>query len=160
MTVITTTCETVILCATVTINCCKTHTHTTVLRPFLRDNTGEPMPEENFWTLWCKGRLTEADTQTICLGDTSSGLTSAHLHYPHIFYGLDALPATQPTASKHCWKTVQEITFEKTCNQVKTGHSRSLKMVLLDRPNHFLVCRNYVSILQHFQNKYVSCCKS
>ena len=39
------------------------HTHTTVLWPFFRDHPGEPVPEENFWkTLWCKGRLTEADT--------------------------------------------------------------------------------------------------
>ena len=35
-----------------------------VLRPFFRDHPGEPVPEENFWTLWCNGRLTEADTQT------------------------------------------------------------------------------------------------
>jgi len=27
-----------------------------------RDHPGELVPEENFWTLWCKGRLTEADT--------------------------------------------------------------------------------------------------
>jgi len=40
------------------------------------------VPEENFWTLWCKGRLTEADTLTIRLGATPSGLTSAHLHHP------------------------------------------------------------------------------
>ena len=40
------------------------------------------MPEENFWTLWCKGRLTEADTPTIRLGATPSGLSSAHLHHP------------------------------------------------------------------------------
>jgi len=33
-------------------------TTTTVLWPFLRDHPGEPAPEENFWTLWCKGRLT------------------------------------------------------------------------------------------------------
>jgi len=33
-----------------------------------RDHPGEPVPEENFWTLWCKGRLTEADTPTIWLG--------------------------------------------------------------------------------------------
>jgi len=39
------------------------------------------VPEENFWTLWCKGRLTEADTQTIRLGATPSGLTSVHLHH-------------------------------------------------------------------------------
>jgi len=38
---------------------------TTVLRPFFCDHLGKPVPEENFWTLWFKGRLTEADTQTI-----------------------------------------------------------------------------------------------
>ena len=27
-----------------------------------RDHPCEPVLEENFWTLWCKGRLTEADT--------------------------------------------------------------------------------------------------
>ena len=60
---------------------------TTVLRPFFRDHPGEPVPEENFWTLWCKGRLTEADTPIIRLGATPSGLTSAHLHHPHFFIG-------------------------------------------------------------------------
>jgi len=37
------------------------HHTTTILRPFLRDHPGEPVPEENFWTLWRKGRLTQAD---------------------------------------------------------------------------------------------------
>jgi len=60
------------------------HHTTTVLRPFFQDNPGEPVPEENFWTLWCKGRSTEADTPTIQLGATPSGLTSAHLHHPAI----------------------------------------------------------------------------
>ena len=32
------------------------------------------------------GRLTEADTLTIRLGATPSGLTSAHLHRPPIFF--------------------------------------------------------------------------
>jgi len=62
------------------------------------------VPEENFWTLWCKGRLTEADTETIWLGATPSGLTSAHLHHPTIppfFNRPDALPAAQSTVSKH-----------------------------------------------------------
>jgi len=46
--------------------CCTTPYHTTtILRPFFQDHPGEPVPEENFWTLWCKGRLTEADTLTI-----------------------------------------------------------------------------------------------
>ena len=57
------------------------HNRFTVL---FRDHPGEPVPEENFWTLWCKGRLTEADTQTIQLGATPSRLTSAHLHHPAI----------------------------------------------------------------------------
>jgi len=42
----------------------------------------EPVPEENFWILWCKERLTEADTLTIRQGATPSELTSAHLHHP------------------------------------------------------------------------------
>jgi len=59
-----------------------TTTTTTILRPFFRDHPGEPVPEENFWNLQCKGRLTEADTPTIRLGATPAGLTSAHLHHP------------------------------------------------------------------------------
>ena len=58
------------------------HHTTTVLRPLFRDHPCELVPEENFWTLRCKGRLTEADTLTIRLGATPSGLTSAHLHHP------------------------------------------------------------------------------
>jgi len=57
-------------------------TTTTSLGPFFRDHPGEPVPEQNFWTLWCKERLTEADTQTIRKGATPSGLSSAHLHHP------------------------------------------------------------------------------
>jgi len=38
----------------------QTHRHTTILRPFFRNHPGEPVPEEDIWSLWCKGRLTEA----------------------------------------------------------------------------------------------------
>jgi len=72
-----------------------------------RDHQGEPVPEENFKTLWCKGRLTEAETQTIRLSATPSGLTSAHLHHPP-FYRPDALPAAQPTATKH-WRQLAHL---------------------------------------------------
>jgi len=65
---------------TVLIHLCTSNT--TILRPFFRDHPGEPMLEQNFWTLWCKGRLTEADTTNIRLDTTPSGLTSAHLHNP------------------------------------------------------------------------------
>jgi len=78
------------------------HHTTTVLRPFFRDHPGELVPEENFWTLWCKGRLTEADS------DHPARRHSIRINqYPPppspIFYGLDALPAAQPTVSKH-WR--------------------------------------------------------
>jgi len=63
-----------------------TTTTTTILRPLSRDHPGESVPEENFWTWRCKGRPTEADTKTIRLGATPSGLTSAHLHHPPLFF--------------------------------------------------------------------------
>jgi len=65
-----------------------------------RDHLGELVPEEDFWTLWCKGRLTEADTPTIQVGSTPSGLTSAHLHYPPFFTGqMPFLPSNQQCQS-------------------------------------------------------------
>jgi len=76
-----------------------THTHTTIVQPFFQYHPGELVPEEDFWTSWCTGRLTEADTLTIRLGATPSRPTSAHLHHPPIYYRLDALPAAQPTVS-------------------------------------------------------------
>ena len=72
---------------------------TTALWPFFRGLPGEPVPEENFWTLWCKGRLTEADSPTIRLGATPSGLTSAHLHHPHFLQA--GCPSCCPTNSVH-----------------------------------------------------------
>jgi len=38
----------------------RTHTQNRFTALF-RDHPGEPEPEENFWTLWCKGKLTQAD---------------------------------------------------------------------------------------------------
>jgi len=58
---------------------------TTILWPFFWDHPGEPVPEENFWTFWRKGRLTEANTPTIWLGATPSRLASAYLHHPRHF---------------------------------------------------------------------------
>jgi len=74
-------------------------TTTTILRPFFRDHQGEPVPEENFWTLWCKGRLTEADTLTIRQSATPSGLTSAHLHQPPHIFLQTGYPSCCPTNS-------------------------------------------------------------
>ena len=77
-----------------------TTTTTTVLRPFFRDHPGEPVPEENFWTVWCKGRLTEADTATIRLGATPSGLTLPTSTILPFFTGqLPFLPPNQQCQS-------------------------------------------------------------
>ena len=87
-------------------NLALTNTHSyhtkTVLEPFFWDHPGEPVPEEHFWTLWCKRRLTEADTPTIWLGATPSGLTSVHLHHPpHFFTGrMPFLPPNRVKALK------------------------------------------------------------
>jgi len=52
--------------------------------------------QKNFWTLWCKGRLTEADTLTIRLGATPSGLTSAYLHHPPPVFFYRPVPFLLP----------------------------------------------------------------
>jgi len=77
------------------------HHTTTVLRPFFLDHPGEPVPAENFWSLWYKGRLTETDTSTILLGATPSGLTSTHLlRPPKLFTGqMPFLPLNQQCQS-------------------------------------------------------------
>ena len=73
---------------------------TSVLWLFFWDNPGEPVPEQNFWTLWYKGRITEADTPTIQMGTTPSGQSSAHLHHPPYFTGrMPFLPPNQQCQS-------------------------------------------------------------
>ena len=91
------------------------HTAPTILRSFFRDHPGEPVAEENFWTLWRKGRLTEADTLTIRLGATPSGLTSAHLHHPPIFFTcrMPFLPPNQQHQSTE--GSVMYSASQKTC---------------------------------------------
>jgi len=93
------------------------HHTTTILRPFFRDQPGEPVPKENFWTLWCKERLTEADTLAIRLGTTPSRLTSAYLHHrPHLFYRPDAFPdAHCPTNSIKALKATSTLGLGRRC---------------------------------------------
>ena len=83
------------------------HHTTTVLWPFIWDHPGEPVSEENFWTLWCNTRLTEADTPTIQLGVTPSGLSSAHLHHPPHFL-QPRCPSCRPTNSVKALKATNK----------------------------------------------------
>jgi len=78
------------------------HTYDNRFTALFRDHPNEPVSEEKFWTLWCKGGLTEADTPTIRLGMTPSGLTSAHLYHPP-FLQAGCLFCAQPIVSKH-WR--------------------------------------------------------
>ena len=79
------------------------HHTTTVLRPFFLDHPGEPVPKENSWTLWYKGKLTQAGTLTIRLGATPSGLTSAYPHHPICFLRARC-PSCCPTNSDKALK--------------------------------------------------------
>ena len=74
------TCINIVKCrSTVTSRSCAVSTVAMEDSLFFRDHPSELVPEENFWTLWYKGRFTEADIPTIRLGATPSVLTSAHL---------------------------------------------------------------------------------
>jgi len=88
-----------LLCESVCVSVSGHHNHFTALFP---GPLGWAGARREFWILWCKGRSTEADIPTIRLGAIPSGLTNAHLHHLRIFYRPDALPAAQPTVSKHC----------------------------------------------------------
>jgi len=49
-----------------------------------------------------KGKIMEAEVPTVRVGAAPTGLTAPHPHKPpKVSYRPDALPATQPTASKH-----------------------------------------------------------
>jgi len=49
-----------------------------------------------------QGRIIEAEAPTVRVAATSTGLTAPPPHNPSkVFYRPDALPAAQPTASKH-----------------------------------------------------------
>jgi len=110
----------------------KNHTtHRNRFTAFFRDHPSEPVPEENFWTLWCKGRFTEADTQTTQLGATPSRLTSAHHHHPSFF--TDRMPFLLP--NQQCQSTVRQkkIARKKVYNVCicYAGQPQSLKSLSL-----------------------------
>ena len=112
--------------------------------PFFRTTWVSRCRKINFWTLWCKGRLTEADTPTIRLGATPSGLRSAHIHHP-IFYRPDAPPAAQPTVSKHWRQTtfiLQGINTppETNCHNSKQGNVHDHLLFRYPWHKHWQVC--------------------
>jgi len=78
-------------------NMVNTRTHT---QPFYGPFPGPPgwaSARRELLDFMVQGRLTEADTLTIRLGATPSGLTSAHFHHPPIFFAgrMPFLPSNQ-----------------------------------------------------------------
>jgi len=91
------------------------HSHTTtVLWPFFGDHPGELVPEENFWTLWCNGSFTEADTPTIRLGATPSGLTMPTSTIPPYFLRTGC-PSCRPTNSVKALKATSAFGLGRRC---------------------------------------------
>ena len=104
------------------------HYHHNRFTALFQDHPGEPVPEENFWTLWCKGRLTEADTLTIRLGATPSGVNSAHLHHPPIFLQAGCTLCRPTNSVKALKATLQWVKLAISVLLCK----RKLYKVLLD----------------------------
>ena len=73
------------------------HTPQPFYGPFFRDQLSEPVPEENFWTLWCQGRLTEADTDR--LAGRNSIQTNQCQPPPSPIFLQDKCPSCRPTNS-------------------------------------------------------------
>jgi len=71
---------------------------TTVLWPFFRDNPGEPVPEENFWTLWCKGILNRGK-HTDHLAGRHSIRTNQCPHLPSPHFLQARCPSCHPANS-------------------------------------------------------------
>ena len=106
------------------------HNHFTALFP---DHPGDPVPEKNFWTLWCKGRLTETVTPTIRLGATPSGQTNAHLqHPPHYLqarfpscHPSNSVKALKATSAFGLWRRRWSLLSGVTCT-VSTPEYKSI----------------------------------
>ena len=108
------------------------HTTTTILWPFFRDHPGELVPEENLRTLWCKGRLTEADTLTIRLSATPSRLISAYLHHLPIFFTgcMPFLPPNQQHQSTEICDKICGICIKQTSIQNGTAFVAYINVVI------------------------------
>jgi len=94
------------------------HYHTTtILWLFFRDHPGEPGPEQNFWTLWCKGRLTEADTLDHPAGHHSIQTNQCPPSpFPIFFTGrMPFLPPNQQCQSTFCRSSWISVSYTHCC---------------------------------------------
>jgi len=67
-------------------------------------HSGWVSPPPVFWIFMEEGIIMETEVPTVWVGATPTGLTAPPPLQPlppKVFYRLDALPAPQPTVSKH-----------------------------------------------------------
>ena len=117
------------------------HHHHNRFTAFFRDHPGEPAPEENFWTLWCKGRLTEADSHTDHLAGRHSIQTSQCPPPPSpisFFYRPNAFPP--PNQQCQSTENFMQIYSENFCAKLiidKPTNNDENNLLGGDRPNYF-----------------------
>ena len=80
-----------------------THTHTHIQRPFGRDYPGEPVKVKPIWILLKQETVSGSGISwATCKSAPRSRQITMPTPHHSVFYRPDALPAAQPTVSKHC----------------------------------------------------------
>ena len=114
------------------------HHTTTVSQSFFRDHPGEPVPEENFWTLWCKGIQTfEPIDIKIDMGDyiDDNTLTTQWEHYgrlySHVIFSFLFAHLQDPTVVHFLihknWHFMKNITTLKSTLMIPTKFGTAIK---------------------------------
>ena len=77
--------------------------HTHIQRPFGRDYPGEPVKVKPIWILLKQETVSGSGISwAICKSALRSRQITMQAPHHSVFYRPDALPAAQPTVSKHC----------------------------------------------------------
>ena len=98
--------------------CVQSHTHTHSFNGRFRDYPGEPVPEKlkPIWILLKQETVSGSSISwTICKSAPRSRQITTPAPHHSVFYRPDALPAAQPTASKHWRQWVQSINQNVYC---------------------------------------------
>jgi len=109
-----------------------THTYTHQFYTlFFRDYPGQLVPEKSFWTFMVQGKITKADTLTIRLGATPSGLISGTPPSSPFLHRMPFL--LQPSNfilawDRHqiCWLAYSVQFYSNTATNLHHSTSRSM----------------------------------
>ena len=116
-------------------------THHDCFTALLQDHPGEPVPKENFWTIWCKGRLTKADRPTNPAGRHS--IRTNQFPPPPSPHFLQAeCPSCHPTNSVKALKATSTFGLERR-------HQSSPQRCYL---HHLRTSQSYIHKLSKYQS--------